>query len=142
MQSSSVNGRMASTEAVAEATELFGLIDMDESGSITVKAIRKMLRESADILMLVRGTPFLQPLLKPRTFLATLEQIDKDSDGVMNLEEWIAFTAACVKQQEVETEAGRLFRRLDKTSSTFVDRTPRCLRRALHPPAKRDAAPL
>ena len=117
-------------EELAEATELFGLIDSDESGTITVKEIRKALRENAEILMLVRGTPFLQPLLKPRTFLATLEQIDKDSDGEIDLEEWIAFTAACVKQEEVETEASRLFRCLDTTSSTFLDRTPPSLHSA------------
>ena len=69
---------------------LFGLLDRDGSGELTKKEIMTALRKNAEVQKIIKGSPTLKALGKPRTIATAFQEMDLDGSGSVTYDEFLS----------------------------------------------------
>jgi Ca2+-binding EF-hand superfamily protein len=70
---------------------LFKLIDVDNNGDIDKDELQNAILNKPDVVLHMKNNGALRGLLAPKTYQKTFENMDTNNDGVISLEEMLAF---------------------------------------------------
>eukprot|EP00946_MAST-07B_sp_MAST-7B-sp1_P005293 g5293.t1 len=117
------NARKRNAKAI---TDLFELIDEDQSGYIELDELLKATQSNHRVIRLLKKSERLRPLLQPEKVRPFFEKMDQNGDGQLELGEMLEFCQLLHHEQTFEKEllnnVVELFNLIDRDHKLMIDK--------------------